>query len=232
MPTARPSRTTRDQAASELLVLQVRRDDGGGWALPGTFLHEGEVLADAVVRSLSDKAGVRGLRPRQLYVFDEAGRDARGWVLSVGHVSVVQLARLDSRFVDRTRLMPVRQPGRMWNDHRDIIGRAVDDVRRRYRTEPDPDGLLGDRFTLRELRRVHEAVVCNATPSQGPWHRVSSRRGPSPKAAADGPQSCSAARVSAGRCAGSGAAGRPAVRHPEPTAAGGVRPRWLPTIAR
>ena len=150
---------TLDEAASELLVLQVRRDDGGGWALPGTFLHEGEVLADAVVRSLSDKAGVRGLRPRQLYVFDEAGRDARGWVLSVGHVSVVQLARLDSRFVDRTRLMPVRQPGRMWNDHRDIIGRAVDDVRRRYRTEPDPDGLLGDRFTLRELRRVHEAVA-------------------------------------------------------------------------
>lgn len=149
---------TLDEASSELLVLQVRRD-GGGWALPGTFLHPGERLADAVDRSLSEKAGVRGLRPRQLRVFDEPGRDERGWVVSVGHVAVVQFVRLDSRFVDRTRLTPVRQPGRMWIDHRDIIGRAVDDVRLRYRTEPDPDGLLGDRFTLRELRRVHEAVA-------------------------------------------------------------------------
>ena len=55
----------------ELVVLQVRRANGAGWALPGTFLHEGERLADAVDRSLRVKAGVRGLHPRQLHVFDD-----------------------------------------------------------------------------------------------------------------------------------------------------------------
>ena len=44
---------------------------GTGWALPGTFLHEGETLAEAVDRSLRDKANVRGLHPRQLHVFDD-----------------------------------------------------------------------------------------------------------------------------------------------------------------
>src|SRR3954453_16352008 len=66
-----------------LVLLEVRRPAGKGWALPGTFLHEGETLADAVDRSLRDKANVRGLHPRQLHVFDDPMRDDRGWVLSV-----------------------------------------------------------------------------------------------------------------------------------------------------
>lgn len=142
-----------------LSVLQVRRAPGPGWALPGTFLHEGEILADAVQRSLVDKAGVHHLRPRQLHVFDAPDRDDRGWVLSVAHVAVVAPERLTTRFADRTRLVPVDAPGRLVYDHRDIITLAVDDVRAGYQATPDPDGLLGDVFALRQLRAVHEAVL-------------------------------------------------------------------------
>jgi len=142
-----------------LVVLQVRRAAEAGWALPGTFLHEGERLADAVERSLREKANVGGLHPRQLHVFDDPRRDDRGWVLSVAHVQVVRLERLASRFSETTRLMPVAAPGRLTYDHRSIIERAVVDLRSRYRRKPDPDRLLGEEFTLRQLRLVHEAVA-------------------------------------------------------------------------
>jgi 8-oxo-dGTP diphosphatase len=142
-----------------LVVLEVHRPDGPGWALPGTFLHERETLAHAVDRSLREKANVRGLQPRQLHVFDDPDRDERGWVLSVAHVEVVRLDRLASRFVETTRLMPAAAPGRLSFDHRIIIERAVEDLRLRYRGEPDPDRLLGDEFTLRELRLAHEAIA-------------------------------------------------------------------------
>ncbi|RDH76902.1 NUDIX hydrolase [Mycolicibacterium moriokaense] len=142
-----------------LLVLEVRRPGGRGWALPGTFIHEGETLARAVDRSLRDKAHVRGLHPRQLHVFDDPTRDDRGWVLSVAHVQVVRLEQLADRFADRTRLVSVDAPGRLPFDHADIIKLAVDDVRSRYREMPDPDGLLGNEFTLRELRITHEAIA-------------------------------------------------------------------------
>ncbi len=142
-----------------LVVLEVRRPTGRGWALPGTFLHEGETLADAVDRSLRDKANIRGLHPRQLHVFDDPHRDDRGWVLSVAHVEVVRLDRLASRFAGTTRLMPASAPGRLTYDHASIIERAVDDLRSRYLSEPDPDWLLGEEFTLRELRLAHEAVA-------------------------------------------------------------------------
>jgi len=141
-----------------LSVLQVKRGGERGWALPGTFLHERERLMEAVLRSLRDKAGVRGLRPRQLHVYDDPVRDDRGWVLSVAHVMVVPASLLMTRS-STTRLMPVDGPGQMPYGHGDIIAMAVADARRRYQELPDPDGLLPDRFTVLELRQVHAAVV-------------------------------------------------------------------------
>jgi 8-oxo-dGTP diphosphatase len=118
-----------------------------------------EVLRRPLESALCEKANVRGLQPRQLHVFDDPDRDERGWVLSVAHVEVVRLERLASRFAETTRLMPAAAPGRLSFDHRIIIERAVDDLRVRYRDEPDPDRLLGDEFTLRELWLAHEAVA-------------------------------------------------------------------------
>jgi len=142
-----------------LVVLQVKRDDGSGWALPGTFLHPGERLADAVNRSLRDKAGVQGVHSHQLKVFDAPGRDARGWVLSVAHWAVVTPQRLASRSAAGTRLMTVASPGRLIYDHRLIIDAAVSHIRSRYEAQPDPDRLLGDTFTVLQLRLLHQAVV-------------------------------------------------------------------------
>jgi len=143
----------------ELLVLQVRKAGERGWGLPGTFLHEGERLLDAVTRSLREKAGVEGVRPRQLQVFDDPDRDDRGWVLSVAHVAVVPAEELQQRRVEDTRLVPVDKPGRLPYGHGDIIKRAVAEVQARYAALPDPDGLLGGDFTMRDLRRVHEVIA-------------------------------------------------------------------------
>lgn len=152
-----------------LVVLEVRRASGGGWALPGTFLHTGETLTVAVARALRVKANVAELNPRQLHVFDDPDRDDRGWVLSVAHVAVVQPNQLGSRFPATTRLVPVHAPGRLPYDHVDIVNRAVENLRARYADSPDPDGLLGDEFTIRRLRLAHEQVA--GRPLQRDWFR-------------------------------------------------------------
>jgi hypothetical protein len=40
-----------------------------------------------------------------------------------------------------------------------MIELALEDLRTRYRDRPDPDELLGDTFTLRQLRFLHGAVA-------------------------------------------------------------------------
>ncbi len=157
---------TRDPRRG-LVVLQVARDDTGKWALPGTFLHHGETLAQAVERSLGDKAGVHGIRPRQLHVFDAPDRDDRGWVLSVAHVAVVrpdQLESLGSGSATEVRLVPVDRPGELVWDHSDIVRLAKQHIRSRYLSRPDPDRLLGNKFTLRELQLAHQDVAGHQLP--------------------------------------------------------------------
>lgn len=124
------------------------------WRLPGIFVREGETLADAVLRSLRDKAGIEGLRPRQLHVFDAPGRDDRGWVMSVAHLVVVPEASVAG--VDLTPWDSL--PGLAY-DHAEIIRLAVRTLRAAYAAAPDPEGLLGPEFTLLELLRLHSVIA-------------------------------------------------------------------------
>ena len=127
------------------------------WRLPGTFLHEGETLAAAVLRSLRVKAGVEGLAPRQLHVFDEPTRDDRGWVLSVAHFDVVQAGEL--AISPGARFVPIDELPALTYDHDSIVEFAVEALRADYRRAPDPAGLLNEPFTMSALRAVHEAVA-------------------------------------------------------------------------
>jgi len=138
--------------ASGLAVLLLAGDPP---RLPGTFLHEGELLSEAVLRSLREKAGIRGLAPRQLHVFDAIDRDDRGRVLSVAHVDVVPAESLPPS----ARLAAVDDLPAMAFDHDRIVAFAVEALRSQYREEPDPAGLLRRPFTLRELRGAHESVL-------------------------------------------------------------------------
>jgi 8-oxo-dGTP diphosphatase len=139
-----------------LAVLLVQTD--GGWRLPGTFLHERETLAQAVLRSLRTKAGVEGLSPRQLHVFDEPDRDDRGWVLSVAHRDAVPVHRLDPD-ESLARITPLTSLPPLPYGHEDILKAAVATLRDDYAYSPDPSGLIPEPFTLRDLQRVHEAVA-------------------------------------------------------------------------
>jgi 8-oxo-dGTP diphosphatase len=148
-------------AEGELCALLVRPSDAVGrerWRLPGTFLHAGETLRDAVLRSLREKAGVEGLSPVQLHVFDDPARDPRGWVLSVAHVDVVPADRLR---IDPAlaQLVPTASISRLDDRHHEIVAASVAHVRHRYADAPDPAGLLPEPFTLRELQRLHETVA-------------------------------------------------------------------------
>ena len=167
--------------APALAVLLLRRDaapKAGAWGLPGSFVRERERLAGAVLRTLADKCGISGLAPRQLHVFDDPGRDDRGWVVSVAPVALKPEERLEPALAarDDLALAPIAPrgtngagatsavdvPGRQTSlpfDHDEIVALAVDDLRERYRAAPDPGGLVREPFTFLALRRTHDAVI-------------------------------------------------------------------------
>jgi ADP-ribose pyrophosphatase YjhB (NUDIX family) len=152
--------------AVDVAVLTVRDDHlqvvvvehrTGGAALPGTFLHEGEVLADAAARALQEKAGLVRVGFSQLRVMDQPGRDDRGWVLSVGHSGTLSSDLLPAT----TRVMPIIDggaAGQLRFDHNEIVRLAVQKLRVDYGQAIDPGNLLGETFTVYQLRKVYQAV--------------------------------------------------------------------------
>lgn len=156
--------TVADGSVCVLLVRRAEDHQHGKWALPGTFLRERETLADAVLRCLREKAGISGRVPRQLQVFDEPGRDDRGWVLTVAHVDVVPLAALGEALKsDGVRLASVTGEPELIAGlpygHADIVAKAVEWLQAAYAEVPDPGALLYEPFTLKDLRELHEAVA-------------------------------------------------------------------------
>ncbi|WP_227589972.1 NUDIX hydrolase [Demequina pelophila] len=160
--------TVVDGTLTVVLVEDGRDDAAGTRRLPGTFLHPGETLADAVRRSLADKAGLGGLAPKQLHVFDALDRDDRGWVLSVAHLVAVPVGSLGE-----PRIVPVAEVGPLAYDHAEILALAVARLRADYASRPDPWGLLGDSpFTLLELERLHRAVDPGRRESKDTFRRL------------------------------------------------------------
>jgi ADP-ribose pyrophosphatase YjhB (NUDIX family) len=151
---------------SVVLVRPTPGDDastGGRHRLPGTFLHEGERLAEAVLRSLRDKAGVTGLDPRQLHVFDEPDRDDRGRVLSVAHVVAVMARNLTVDDAKAVLVAVERLPDLAYG-HDAIVDLAVTALRAEYASAPDPRHLLEAPFTLHDLLSLHEAIAGTSIP--------------------------------------------------------------------
>ena len=123
--------------------------------LPGTFVHEGETLEQAIRRGLASKLGISLDRIEQLHVFDQPGRDPRGWVLSVAHFALVPEHTLDA--LPPRDVRPVSDLPVLDFDHAAMIDRALITLRRQYLDSPDPWGIL-EQFSLGELRAFHERI--------------------------------------------------------------------------
>jgi 8-oxo-dGTP diphosphatase len=160
----------------------VRRRDA--WALPGTFLHERETLADAVRRSLEQKAGLRDAIPRQLHVFDDPERDDRGWVLSVAHAALLPwrlVAPVVEAREDDVAPRPVAEVAGLPFHHDEIVRLAVEEVPRPIGVIPIRSGSSRIGSPSASLRHLHEAIAGRRL---GP---DSFGRLMTPQAAGDGP---------------------------------------------
>ncbi|MAG58186.1 MAG: NUDIX hydrolase [Planctomycetes bacterium] len=170
---------TADERGLRALVL--RRDDHphrGRWALPGTFVGMDEALDTAAMRALDQKGGLRGVFLEQLYTFGAPRRDPRTRVITVAYYALVDAATLDAALPASGGILayldvpwegetggPVSASGadrknlRLAFDHQHILGAVVKRLRGKLDYSPIGYELLPERFTLRDLQRVHETIL-------------------------------------------------------------------------
>ena len=172
-------------ADGALSVLVIRRDEPpseGDWALPGGFVHVDKSIDETVQRVLRDKARLPGAFVEQLYTFGAVDRDPRGRVISVAHYALVAHERLAEALAASSDLalaqvvtpwaaeeggacairLVAGEAAALPFDHGEILGLAVKRLRGKLDYTAVGLELLPDRFPLRALQTVHEAILGHA----------------------------------------------------------------------
>ncbi|MFM2418692.1 MAG: hypothetical protein RL385_3415 [Pseudomonadota bacterium] len=164
------------------LVRRPEHPHRGRYALPGGFVRMGESLDAAAQRVLAEKSGLARLYLEQLYTFGAVQRDPRTRVISVAHYALIDLERLlplaearrDEVFVAELHVPWQGEEGgpveahlagtavRLAFDHAEQLGMAVKRLRGKLAYAPVGFQLLPREFTLRDLQRVHEAVLARS----------------------------------------------------------------------
>lgn len=168
-----------------LQVLMTENDRGpyeGHFVLPHRILRSDQMLDELAREVFCDSAERSGADIEQYFTYSCPDRDPRGRVLAVGYLGAVSPAQMawvtecnDQSMLDieleggtvRLRLGGLdMRPGFF---HDEIIYGAISHLRNSLDYSLVPFMFLPERFTLRELQEVHEAIL--GKPITMPWFR-------------------------------------------------------------
>ncbi|WP_110929564.1 NUDIX domain-containing protein [Bacillus massiliglaciei] len=138
--------------------------EAGKWALPGGFVMPNETAGAAAARELKEETGVSGFLLKHFGVYDQPGRDPRGWIITNAFFAIVQEEFLYERKADddaaEVELFTLEELSglELAFDHDSIIHEAIAVLKQEMSRSTIAKQFLPKEFTLSELQRVLLAV--------------------------------------------------------------------------
>jgi 8-oxo-dGTP diphosphatase len=141
-----------------LETLLWRRPDGN-WSLPGGFVREGESLDDATRRHLASKVGVTVVgHLEQLDTRASADTHPELWLLDTTYLALIPPG-VQGALPPDTAWHPVTDLPPIAFGHEGAVHRAHERLRGKLSYSNVAFALAPERFTLRELAALYEAVL-------------------------------------------------------------------------
>ena len=147
----------------ELKVLLIERGITpykGHWAFPGGFLNPNETAEEGARRELREETGLDSAHIEQLRTYSTPDRDPRERVITIAYIALVRIQ--DVRGGDDAAdagWFPVENVPPLAFDHGEILRDALRRLRERIYFYPLGYELLPEKFTLKELQTLYEAVL-------------------------------------------------------------------------
>jgi len=148
---------------TRLRVLLVRRGIEpykGCWAMPGGFIRMDESAEQGALRELKEETGLEAAYIRQLHAFSEPNRDPRERVITIAYYALVKMREV--RGADDAadaRWFPLDEVPSLAFDHDLILRTALGELRKQIHFEPVGFELLPEKFTMKELQNLYEAIL-------------------------------------------------------------------------
>ncbi len=147
----------------ELKVLLYRRGfepSAGKWSLLGGFVGINETLGDAARRVLYNTTGLQNIYQEQVHAFSRPDRDPAGRVISVAYYALIRINQQDSDLIREhgAQWWPISRLPKLIFDHQEMVNSSLLSLQNKAGTGLVGKELLGDTFTLTNLKRLYEAI--------------------------------------------------------------------------
>ena len=132
----------------------------GKWAFPGGFLKMDETAEEGALRELREETGLKNAYIQQFYTFSDPHRDPRERVITIAYYALVKIQEVKGGDdAASARWFPLNEIPSLAFDHDYILRMATKRLREEIHFQPVGFELLPEKFTLKELQSLYEAIL-------------------------------------------------------------------------
>jgi len=132
----------------------------GRWAFPGGFLNMEESAEEGALRELREETRLTGAYIEQFHTFSDPQRDPRERVITIAYYALVQICEVRAGDdAAKAQWFPIGGVPQLAFDHDLILRKALTRLRERIHFEPIGFELLPEKFTMKELQQLYEAIL-------------------------------------------------------------------------
>jgi 8-oxo-dGTP diphosphatase len=143
-----------------LLIERGAEPYKGMWAFPGGFLKMEEDAEQGALRELKEETDLTAQYIEQFYTFSDPHRDPRERIISIAYYALVKIQEVKGGDdAAKAQWFAIDEIPRLAFDHDRILRKAMEKLRERIHFQPIGFELLPEKFTLKELQMLYEAIL-------------------------------------------------------------------------
>ena len=148
---------------NKLKVLLMRSDlkkYQSKWSLLGDLVKPDEDLDASAYRILKERTGLDDVYLEQVHTFGKTNRHPGGRVVTVAYCSLINIQHHKLKILDNElHWHDVASVRELAFDHKRIFDISLEQLQKRVREHPLGFSLLPNKFSLRELQNLYEAIL-------------------------------------------------------------------------
>ncbi|MEO6454232.1 MAG: NUDIX domain-containing protein [Ginsengibacter sp.] len=148
---------------NKLKILLIRSDlkkFKSKWSLLGDLVKPGEDLDDSAYRILKQRTGLDDVYLEQVHTFGKVNRHPAGRVVTVAYCSLINIQHHKLKILDNElHWHDVAGITDLAFDHYKIFKTSLTRLQKRVQEHPLGFSLLPNKFSLRELQNLYEAIL-------------------------------------------------------------------------
>src|SRR5687767_838651 len=148
---------------NKLKVLLIRSDlekFKSKWSLLGDLVKPDEDLDASAYRVLKQRTGLDDVYLEQVHTFGKTNRHPAGRVVTVAYCSLINIQHHKLEILDNElHWHDVAGVNDLAFDHNEIFETSLSQLQKRVQEHPLGFSLLPDKFSLRELQNLYEAIL-------------------------------------------------------------------------